>query len=485
MAKQPNILWICTDRQRFDTLGCYGNRWVTTPHLDRLAQQGVVFDQAWSQCSICAPSRASFLTGRYPSTTRLNRNGQTIPASERLISRLLADNRYICGLAGKYHLSAGAPDVTQWSEKRVDDGYVVFDWSLHPPATPVCNYTAWLSEHGVEFKHTPVNGSEYVTFGMPPETSNLGWVAQRAINFIKCNAELDRPWMFSCNIEAPHNPYDPPREFLEPYLKRLDEIPLPAYTPGELDNKPVFQHIDRAGVWGGGNGYFAAEKMSPEDHRLIRAGYWALVDHIDYQVGRMLAALEQTGQLENTIVVFMSDHGEMMGDHGIYFQGAYFYEPMHHIPFIMSWPGGMRGGRRVPAMVEMVDLAPTLLQATGLEIHPGMQGRSLWPILSGTADASQHRDDVFSEYYQAIPGGYRTSPNHRAHATCVRSRDYMLAVYHGEDIGELYDLKKDPGEVRNLWDDPAYVAVKAAMLKRLCERMGETIDPLPPCVAPY
>jgi arylsulfatase A-like enzyme len=114
-----------------------------------------------------------------------------------------------------------------------------------------------------------------------------------------------------------------------------------------------------------------------------------------------------------------------------------------------------------------------------------MQGRSLWPILSGTADASQHRDDVFSEYYQAIPGGYRTSPNHRAHATCVRSRDYMLAVYHGEDIGELYDLKKDPGEVRNLWDDPAYVAVKAAMLKRLCERMGETIDPLPSCVAPY
>ncbi len=481
-ASRPNILWICTDRQRWDTLGCYGNPWVTTPHLDAMGAAGAVMQQAWSQCPICGPSRASFLTGRYPRTTRLNRNGQSIPPDERVISRLLADAGYVCGHAGKYHLAAGAPGFADWTERRTDDGYVAFDWSLHPPATPVSQYTAWLHEHGVEFKREPVEDCQYVTFGMPAATSNTGWIAQRAINFIHVTRETGRPWFFTCNIEDPHNPFDPPREFLEPYLRRLDDLPLPRYTPGELDHKPIFQRTDRAGVWGGGRGHFAYAAMRDRDHRLIRAAYWAMIDHIDHQVGRMLAALRDTGQLDNTLVLFMSDHGEMLGDHGFYFQGPYFYPEMQHVPLLFQGPG-IVPGTQVPALVELVDIAPTLLEAAGLPRYDGMQGQSFWPLLSGQAPVTEHRPDVYFEYYQAIPGGHKDAGG--AYITGCRDQQWALSCAHGRAEGELYDLQHDPGEVVNRWDDPAYVTTKARMLKRLCDRMAGTIDPLPPCVAKY
>jgi arylsulfatase A-like enzyme len=479
---QPNILWICTDRQRHDTLGCYGNRFVTTPHLDALAAGGAQFEQAWCQNPICAPSRASFLTGRYPRTTRVNRNAQALPRDEKLISRLLADAGYVCGHAGKLHLAPSCPGLADWCEPRGDDGYSVFDWSMHPPATPVSQYTAWLSEHDIAFQREPVMDSPYVTFGMPSASSNTGWIAQRGINFIKCSAALNRPWFFTLNIEDPHDPFDPPREFLEPYLERLDEIPLPHYEVGELENKPIFQRTDRAGVWGSGRGNFAAAAMSATDHRLIRAAYWAMVDHIDFQVGRVLEALRETGQFENTLVLFISDHGEMLGDHGFYFQCPYFYEEMCRVPFLMSLPGQIKA-QRVPALVELVDIAPTLLEAAGMEPYGGIQGRSLWPILTGKADAAHHRDDVYAEYYRAIPTGHKNAGG--AFITGVRNREYAFSAVHGEDCGELYDLKNDPTETHNLWDDPAHLAVKAQMLKRLCDRMAQTIDPLPVCQASY
>ena len=480
--RRPNILWFSTDRQRFDTLGCYGNAHVTTPNLDTLAGEGVCFEQAFSQCSICSPSRASFMTGRYPRTTRLNRNGQTIPADEKLISRLLADEGYVCGHVGKMHLSAGAPDVTQWCETRIDDGYSVFEWSLHPPGPPVSAYTAWLAERGITFKRTPVDGSPYVHFGMPAESSNPGWVASRSGSFVQCSAEQDNPWFLTCNFEAPHNPFDPPEEFLRPYLDRLGEIPLPRYTPGELETKPPFQQTDRDGVWGGGSGTFAYEKMTDRDHRMIRAAYWALCDHIDHEVGHVLDVLRDTGQLDNTLVLFTSDHGEMLGDHGFYFQGPYFYPEMIRVPLIMAWPGRVRPARS-RALVELVDIAPTLLDAAGIGQYAGMQGRSLWPILSGESDPDQHREDIYAEYYQAIPNGYRRDGG--AHATALRNREFAMTVIHGRDCGELYDLNADPGETRNVWDDPRYVSTKVRLLKRLCDRMAETIDPLPPVRAGF
>ncbi len=478
----PNVLWITTDRQRGDTLGCAGNPFVSTPNLDALAASGVRFEQAYCQSPICSPSRASFMTGRYPGTTRLNRNGQCLPASEKLVSRLFADAGYLCGHAGKMHLAPASPQVGHWSERRIDDGYSFYQWSMHHNDAELSPWSAWLDAQGVKYRAEPVEGSRYVQFGLPSRHSNVSWIADQVIGFIRGSARVRKPWFCTMGIEDPHNPFDPPREYLERYLPRLGEIPLPRYSPGELDDKPRAQRIDQKGVWGSGKGSFAFTDMSDDDHRLIRAAYWAQIDHIDAMVGRVLAALRDLGQDGNTIVVFHSDHGEMLGDHGIYFQGAYFYPEMLRVPLIVSWPGGTAGGRRSSAMVELVDLAPTLLEAAGLPAWAGMQGRSLWPMLSGAAQLERHRESVYAEYHQAIPSGYKPDG---AYATAVRTGRCALSRCHREDDGELYDLERDPGEQRNLWRDPEALPARAQMLALLCDRMAGTIDPLPPCLAGY
>jgi len=179
-------------------------------------------------------------------------------------------------------------------------------------------------------------------------------------------------------------------------------------------------------------------------------------------------------------VEFMSDHGEMLGDHGVYLKGPHFYEAAIHVPLIVAGPGIARG-RESAALVELTDLAPALLDAAGLERHPGMQGRSLWPLLAGDAPLDNFRDDIYCEFYNALSG--HKEP--QAHATCVRTAQHKLAVYHGLGAGELYDLALDPGETVNRWDDPAYAGVKSEMLIRLYDRMAQTVDPLPPRVAPW
>lgn len=470
----PNILWICTDQQRFDTLGCYGNRFVRTPNVDRLAQNGVLFERCYSQSPVCTPSRSSFLTGRYPRTTRCRQNGQSIPPDEVLVTRLLAEAGYTCGLSGKLHISACHPQACPTTERRIDDGYAEFHWSHHPaPDWPTNEYIHWLREKGVRYEHSPFRGSRYVQVGMPAEHHQTTWCAQKAIHFIETNASFDRPWLFSVNFFDPHHGFDPPADYLERYLDRLDDIPLPNYTPGELDNKPIFQQIDHLGAYNK-PGVYPASEMTDEDHRLIRAAYWAMVDLIDEQLGRMLTALKAAGQLDNTIVIFMSDHGEMLGDHGLYLKGPHFYEPAVRVPLIISWPGVIGPDRRSGALVELVDLAPTLLDAVGLARHPGMQGRSLWPMLTGQTDLNCHWEDVYCEYYNA---NFSHSP--AAYATMVRTDRYKLVAVHGLDAGELYDLEQDPNETHNRWDDAEYQPVKLAMLKRLCDRMAWTADPLP------
>jgi arylsulfatase A-like enzyme len=272
----------------------------------------------------------------------------------------------------------------------------------------------------------------------------------------------------------PHHGFDPPPAYLERYMDSLQAIPLPDYARGELAAKPPYQSIDHEGAYGGGCG-FPFREMSPHDHRLVRAAYWAMCDLIDAQIGRLLAALEETAQRSNTIVLYTSDHGEMLGDHGIYLKGPYFYEPAVRVPLIVSWPGRVVP-RRSRALVELTDLAPTLLEAVGLPRGPGMQGLSLWPLLSAPDAPDRHREDVYSEYYNAMP--WHRDPT--AQLTMLRTQRHKIVVDHSHAAGELYDLAADPGEHRNLWDDPGARDAKSDLLLRLCNRMAWTVDPLPP-----
>jgi len=475
---RPNILWICTDQQRFDTLGCYGNPFVATPNIDRLARNGVLFEQAYCQSPVCTPSRASFLTGRYPRTTRCRQNGQNIPEDEVLVTRLLADAGYICGLAGKLHISACMPKAAPGMERRINDGYAEFHWSHHPmPDWPTNEYIHWLRERGQTFAPKPFEGSKYVRVGPEAQYHQTTWCAEKAIQFIRANRErpkFKRPWLFSVNMFDPHHPFDPPESHLRRYLDKLEQLPLPNYTAGELDGKTFFQKTDHEGAYGNPD-LFPFSQMNERDHRLLTVAYWAMIDLIDEQVGRMIAALEETGQLEETIIIFMSDHGELLGDHGLYLKGPHFYDPCVHVPLIISHPTLIRGGRRIGKLVELTDLAPTLLEAAGLPLYEGMQGRSLWPVLAECAADYEYRSSVYCEHYNASSkqrgkGGF---------ATMVRTERYKIVVYHRENEGELYDLRNDPKETHNLWNDEAHRDVKLDMYRRLCDRMAETVDPLP------
>ena len=482
MGKRPNILWICSDQQRWDTLGCYGNAFVETPNLDRLAREGVLFENAFCQSPICTPSRASFLTGRYPRTTRCRQNGQEIPADERLLPRILADVGYRCGLAGKLHLSPCNPSVCPEMERRIDDGYEVFHWSHHSgPGWETNAYHQWLKGRGMTYTERPHPESQHVTFGPEAEDHQSTWCAQMAIDFMEASAGTDRPWLFSVNFFDPHHPFDAPEALLERYADRLENIPLPAYTEGELDSKPPWQRREHEEAYGG----YPFGQMSERDHRLVRASCFAMCDLIDQQVGRMLETLERTGQLEDTLVVYMSDHGEMLGDHGIYLKGAHFYEPAVHVPLVLSQPGTLQPSK-VSDLVELTDLAPTFLDAAALPREPGMQGRSLWPALTGQPDAPPPRTDIYCEYYNAMPADWGAwhpvadkDPALGDHATMLRTQTHKLVVAHGHETGELYDLANDPGETRNLWNDPAHTNTQAVLLKRLADRMAWTADPLP------
>ncbi len=475
MARRPNVLWICTDQQRYDTIAGLGNEHIRTPNLDRLRAEGTAFTHAFSQSPVCTPSRCGFLTGMYPTTIRGRQNGQLEPPDgDLLITRMLADRGYDCGLAGKLHLAACHGRV----ERRTDDGYRVFHWSHHPaPDWPENAYARWLEAQGQtwgDLYHVPDGAYAYP--GIPTEYHQTTWCAEMALDFI--DQSRDGPWLMSVNPFDPHIAFDPPPEYWERYDP--DALPLPAHVPGELDDKPSFQRADHHGSKGG-RGKSCAE-ATDRQLREVKAAYYAMIEHIDHHVGRLLDHLDATGQREDTIVIFQSDHGEMLGDHGILQKGPYFYDCLTRVPLIVSWPGQFEEGLLSDALVELTDLAPTLMEAAGDEPPVRMQGQSLTPILRGEANPHKHRESVYCDYLNAMP--CRRPP---AYGTMYRDREWKVCVYHGDarGEGELYDLQADPGEHTNLWYDADYAEQRLEYTHRCFDRSVFTIDPWPPRVGRF
>ena len=463
---RPNILWLCTDQQRYGTIRALGNSRINTPNIDRLIGEGVSYDRAYCQSPVCTPSRASFLTGRYARTTRCRQNGQAMPPDEVLVSKLFADAGYRCGLAGKLHLASCSEGKV---ETRIDDGYHDFHWSHHPqPDWPENAYTQWLTSKGKTWEELYDGPStDFVKHGIPAEYHQTTWCAEKTIEFLTENA--GKPWFFSFNCFAPHHPFDPPAEYLERYDP--DEMPLPKVGPGDPETKTRFQKLDSE--WAHNSpGEFHTGAMTDRDRREVCAAYYAMCEHIDDEVGRILTALDESGQRDNTIVIFMSDHGEMLGDHGIYYKGPHFYEEAVRVPLVMRWPGQFKAGHRVTGLTELLDLAPTFLAAAGLAIPDRMQGHSLLPQLRGER-ADTDRDFVFSEYYNAW-----SHPD--AYGTMVRTETEKIVVYHGIGEGELYDLEEDPDEFTNLWDSPDHVEMKLRLMQKCFDASVFTMDPAPP-----
>lgn len=467
--RKPNILWLCTDQQRFDTIRSLGNSRINTPNLDRLVGEGMNWSNAFCQSPVCTPSRASFLTGRYPRTTRCRQNGQQMPADEILLPKMFADAGYRCGLAGKLHLASCSD---QKIEARIDDGYHDFHWSHHPqPDWGDDNaYTARLSAKGVKWENLyekPPSGSAFWKNGIPAEHHQTTWCAEETIHFLTENR--DRPWFFSFNCFAPHHPFDPPAEYLERYDP--NDMPLPKRNEAELAGKPTFQQKDAE--WAHNSpGEFHSGAMTDQDRREVCAAYYAMCEHIDHEVGRILQALEETGQVDDTLVIFMSDHGEMLGDHGIYFKGPHFYDEAIRVPLVMRLPGVFEGGKTRDGFVELIDLAPTILEVAGIEApRDRLQGHSL---VNETAE----REFVFCEYYNSW-----THPD--AYGTMIRTREEKLVVYHGTGQGEYYDLRSDPDEFENRFSDPTASDAVRRLMQQCFDASVFTMDPSPVRKGPF
>lgn len=487
MEKRPNILWYCTDQQRFDTIAALGNEDILTPALDRLVHQGFSFTHAYAQSPVCTPSRASFLTGMYPSALGVNGNG--IPEypdhfADRLITNRIAKEGYRSGLIGKLHLASAYAG----REQRTDDGYHYFRYSHAPngPALPGHDYAAWIANRGFdphEILKPSVSKDEYrrgetvsrfsglkiptkESDNTPPDLHQTRWCTEMAIDFISRNK--DNPWFMSVNPFDPHPPFDPPWN----YYRRYD----PATLPGAhfQDSDIAFQTgLADAGV------DFQARARHPDTlkAREMQAAYYAMITQIDHEFGWLLDYLENNGQRENTIVIFMSDHGETLGDHGLVTKGVRFYEGTIRVPLIISWPGQIKYNCKTSDLVELIDVVPTLYDLLGFPIPYFTQGRSLLDSLTGTAQTS--RKSVRSEAYDCIdyPDGTK--------ATMYRDSRWKLVTYHGKNLQELYDLDSDPWEHRDLSKNPRY----RETFKRLIQASFDaTVNALPrqePRIAPY
>lgn len=485
-STRPNILWYCTDQQRADTIRAFGNEEIHTPNLDRIAQQGVGFNRAYCQSPICTPSRASMLTGRYPATTQVHRNGNAhFPDSEKLVTRILADAGYDCGLIGKLHL-AGAEHTI---EPRTDDGYRMFEWSHHPhPNIQGNRYTDWLrDEKGQDPEKLFERLTSAYDVGLDRELHQTTWCTEMAIRFI--NEIRNGPWMLSINPFAPHPPMFPPKEFLDQYDP--DKLSYPVFKESDITNQKAFRQIDQQtidatdprntpeGVLDTADpdlGRMGSVPPASYDAKKMKACYYGEITLVDEQFGRIIDHLESIDELDNTIIIFHSDHGEMLGDHGLLYKGCRFFEGLVNVPMIIAGPGILKN-QRSEALVELVDIAPTLLNAANIDIPSNMQGVSLMPLLCGEIEINQHKPHVFCEYHDAMAAGTVNLDDREfdaSHGTMYFDGRYKICVYHGHDIGELYDMEADPNEYNNLWDEQTCSELKLRLMKKHVDAFAAT-----------
>ncbi|MGC9336452.1 MAG: sulfatase family protein, partial [Anaerolineae bacterium] len=302
--------------------------------------------------------------------------------------------------------------------------------------------------------------------GIPTAYHQTTWCANEAIAFMR--EPRQGPWLLSINPFDPHPPFDPPQEYLQMFDP--EAMPEPRFTTHELQTQQAYAGIDHQ----------TASLVDPDtyDSRGMIAAYHAQIALLDHNVGRMLDTLCETGQDRNTIVIYTSDHGEMLGDHGLLWKGCRFYEGAVHVPLIISWPGHFPAGK-CTGLVELIDLVPTILEITGLDLPHDVEGESLLALLRQDDERAHHRTAVRCEYHDALD-----LPN-ASHANMLFDGRYKLVIYHGHEVGELYDLADDPDEFENLWLDQKTIDTKQRLMRQMLDALMLPTDPGQPRVGRY
>ena len=449
--RRPDILWLMTDDLRADGLGCYGQPWARTPNLDAVAAQGVRFEVAVTQCVVCVPSRASMKSALYCHTLGVMAMGtpaegsppppQELPPS--LLS-VLAQNGYRLVNIGKthayqrdWHLNIGDPKLNR------------------PPKPPLTD------RDGPAYPQVLVPNRPWVIGGTTdehPDDSRPARYVDAAIEQLR--TRRDEPRLLRVSFHEPHVPILVPRT----HMMEPDAVTLPVPTEEELGTKPQWER-------GPLSEYAGALPLTREQLQIARGTYYGVVSLVDEHIGRLLEALRETGRLEDTIIVFTSDQGLQMGEHGLH-KKRNFYEQTVRVPLLIAYGDELPHGRTVKQPVELLDLMPTVLDLCGLQPLPGRHGRSMVRLMRG--EHRRWRDAVFSEidHAQSMYDCLRADSGRRV---MIRTERWKMVWFKDERAsgpeGALYDLRADPGETRNLYNDP-----KQDQVRRQLERRAEGWD---------
>ena len=466
---RPNIILFITDQQRYDTIAALGYSYADTPNLDRIVNQGVSFGRCYVTAPSCAPSRASLFTGLYCHTNGVfvnNRDAWRHTWIERL-----ADAGYRCVNVGKMHTSpwdtpAGFHEryVVENKDRFRFDRWFIDEWDKalrirgyeKPSRATYGKWPDWEERLGAYEWRLPAD--------LHPDNFvgdfAAWWLDRQKARWWNNEGQTDKPIFLQVGFPGPHPPYDPVPEYAKRYVDK--DLPIIDPTEESLEEQPeVMKKLREYMMKNNPDSIRHLANPTPQQRLRQRAYYLANVSMIDAQVGQVLDALERNGYLENAVVVFTSDHGDSLGDHG-HSQKWNMYEEVVRVPLLFWRPGHYGPNICVNELVQHFDIAPTILEIAGVAVPEWFEASSLLPFLEGDP-ASQGREVVFSEHGRDKPLADIDF------MTMVRRSRWKLVHFAGDKEGQLFDLDEDPFEFRNLWDDPESSSVKRLLLDDLRE----------------
>ncbi|HLW61165.1 MAG TPA: sulfatase-like hydrolase/transferase [bacterium] len=443
---RPNLLLIMCDELRFDALGCYGNPVIKTPNIDRLAAEGVLLEHYFSQSPVCQPSRATLATGRYPHVHGVRWNWYDLDAREVTLQTLLSQSEYSTWAVGKMHFEPTTE--SHGFQNRVfvegklftgDDEYRQHLSRIGKRQLYYQHVKRWNNDDDFGAAVSPLSDDDYIDT----------YIGQNAVRVL---SQVTAPFFVWVSFVNPHFPFDPPQPFATMYDPKM--MPLPQDFHFNQTSRIPEQRVASAS---------RSFHQLTEDHmRKIIAYYYGTISLVDREVGRIMDSLKDRGLLDETVIVFASDHGDLLGHRGMLWKGRMLYDHLIRVPMIVRYPKELASGKVVSHLCQVTDVMPTFLDFAGIVIPTGVQGRSLRSILK--QEAVPWRDAVFSEVMDL---------------KMVRDFHWKLIFYPGRSYGELYHIAVDPLELNNLYDHPDYERRRSALIEKLANLLIQTEDPLP------
>jgi len=450
MSEQPNIVFFFTDDQRFDTIGALGNSEIQTPHIDCLVERGTAFTQAHIPCgtsgAVCMPSRAMLHTGR--TLFHLEREGQNIPPEHTTLGETLQQAGYRTFGTGKWHNGTAS-----FARSFTDGGEIFFGGMWDHWNVPACDYDPtgeydlvkpWIKD--AFYSNKPVH---VVADHLSPGKHSTELFGDVSVAFIEEYRD-EAPFFMYISFMAPHDPRSMPKAFLDLYDP--EALTLPANYKDE--------HPFDFGIRNVRDEVLAPYPRTPEIVRQHLAEYYAMISHLDHEVGRVVKAIEEKGQLDNTLFIFAGDNGLALGQHGLFGKQNH-YEHSVRVPLIFGGPG-IPAGQQRDTYAYLLDIFPTICDLLAVDVPSSVEGRSL---LSAISDgAATHRDELYFAYTDMLRS--------------VKDDRYKLVEYihNGQNTTQLFDLVDDPAEINSLADDPEHVDRITQLRERLCAFRDEWDD---------